>query len=152
MFTNKKGQASIEIIIIIVFLILFLYVFNNMADSNAKTLEVNKIKEQEQEIALALNNFLKLQESILGDAAEKYNIVDYNSTFRIPSIQVPSQKLSCEITVSDTSIGITADYKGESIDYSYATSLSTNKYNLPITINCNQILTCLDNSYKLECT
>jgi hypothetical protein len=151
MLKNKKAQISIEIIIIIVFIIVFLYIFNNLAEDTVRTLEFNEIKNQQKEIALSLNEFLKLQESIVN--REKLNIIDYNSTMYIPEINVASQKVNCLITIDQNKIIINTQYDDLFVSTDQNVNLSNTDYNFtpPISIYCGQPLVCKKNNMLIEC-
>lgn len=99
---TNKAQVSIEVILIIVFLIIFLIVFNNLSLDTSKTLEKNKILEQENQIADSLNSFIKVQESIVIPG----NNLDFNISFNIPEINVASKNIFCEVFITSTNISV----------------------------------------------
>jgi hypothetical protein len=152
MLASKKAQASIDIIIVIIFLLLFLYVYNMLADNTVRTLEINKINEQEKQIAFSINNFLILQDSILGDVSSNNNIVDYNSSFNIPYINIPSKQQGCIIAFSTNELKVSANYNSKDYNYVLSTNLPFNKFEFPNNfINCGDVLNCTKSDYKLEC-
>ena len=149
MIQSNKGQSSIEIIIGILFLIFFLYVFNMLAEDTARTLEINKIKEQEQEIVLSLSDFLYSGGNIFSDS--HFGVIDYTATYMIPQISVPSKRLDCNIEINLASIKITTEYNDTNISYLVANQVPTGTYNLPITTSCGSDLTCKKIGTKLRC-
>ena len=151
MLVSKKGQASVDILIVIIFLLLFLYVYNVLATNTATTLEINRINNQEKTIVLSINNFLKLQDSIIGTASTNNNIVDYNTTIEIPYINIPSKQQGCVININSEKIVIDVNYNDVTYRYSQDTNLSTNDFVLPILVNCGALLSCSENNFKLEC-
>jgi len=151
MLFSKKGQASVDILIVVIFLLLFLYVYNVLATNTASTLEINRINNQEKTIALSINNFLKLQDSIIGSSTTHNNIIDYNSTIEIPYINIPSKRQGCVIDINSEKIIIDSNYDNTTYRYSLDTNLSTNNFILPISINCGALLSCSNNNFKLEC-
>jgi len=148
MFISKKGQGSIEIIIGIFFLIFFLYVFNIIAQDTVKTIEVNKIKEQEQEIVLSLSSFLYAGSNIYDD--NKFNILDLNMTYKVPQINIASSKLSCIIVVQNLSIIAITRYNNQNISYLIPTQ-TPNTYYTPIIASCGSELVCVTDNNKIRC-
>ncbi|MFA5746123.1 MAG: hypothetical protein WCX82_03085 [archaeon] len=146
MFKNK-GQLSIEVLIILIFLITFIYVYNNLGEQTVYTLEVNKIKEQEQGIAISLNEFLESQKSILYDSS----IIDYNSTYRLSNISIPSKKVVCyvDINLDISQMLVISDYSN--INTVYNSTISNTEFILPHRINCGQEIICDLNTGKIEC-
>ena len=100
---------------------------------------------------LSINNFLKLQDSIIGTSSTNNNIVDYTSTIEIPYIDIPSKRQGCQIYFSPGKIIIDANYDNTTYRYSQDTDLSTSDFILPISINCGALLSCTVNNFKLEC-
>ncbi|HOZ35409.1 MAG TPA: hypothetical protein PLK55_00285 [archaeon] len=147
MFT-KKGQLSIEVLIIIIFFITFIYVYNNLAEQTVYSLEVNKIKEQELTIALSVNEFLEAQKNILADST----IVDYNATYRLPTIAIASRKLtSCfvDINLDTQQLIVQTDYSNIHTDIDI--NLSSTDFNISGIISCGQTIVCDKPSTKIEC-
>lgn len=147
MFT-KKGQLSIEVLIILIFLITFIYVYNNLAEQTVYSLEVNKIKEQEMTIALSVNEFLEAQKNIFNDS----NIIDYNATYRIPTIAIASTRMGvCFVDVNTESQTIIVQTDYSNIFTQINTNIdSTNFYITGIT-SCGQHISCIKNLTKIEC-
>lgn len=147
MFT-KKGQLSIEVLIIIIFLITFIYVYNNLAEQAVYSLEINKIKEQELTIALSVNEFLEAQKNILADTS----IVDYNATYRLPTITIASKKItSCFVDINlDTQMLIVqTDYSNIHTDMDV--NLPKDVFNISGIISCGQTIMCNKPSTRIEC-
>ncbi len=146
----KKGQVSLEATIVILFLISFIYVYNNLADQTVYSLQLSKIKEQEENVALSLSEFLQLQKNIYFDSN---NITTYNSTYTIPSILLASQRVPCKITVSDQNIFVMVE--GDwNVGYLHRVCSLSNIYSpLPSTLNCGQKISCSINlvTRKIEC-
>lgn len=148
----SRAQVSLEIIILIIFLILFLYIFNDLSQDTSKSLEITKIKAQQKEIILSLNEFFKLQEDLLGQSAEKYNIVSLESTYKTPNIFIPSKSIECKITVTDNSLKIVTNYDGEEIISLFETEYILDRFTFPSTIYCGQTITCEKDNFKIKCT
>src|SRR5574343_1405241 len=135
----KKGQISIELLIIILFLIAFIYIYNNLAEQTVYSLEFSKIKEQQQDIALSLNEFLQFQRNVLN--YNNQEIIAYQSKYKIPEINLASKRVSCKVSLSDT--GIIVDINSDWVSsYSLQTNYPTNKFTLPTTVYCGQEITC----------
>jgi len=151
MIRSNKAQGSIEILIGIFFIIFFIYIFNILASNTVETLEINKIKEQEQEIVLSLSDFLYFGVGVLNNG---YNIVDYNATYKIPLITIPSQKPTCVVTIDKFGISIVTEYNNKNISYSIANVLPQGSYDIssPITKTCGSELSCVIVGNKLGCT
>jgi len=149
MFFSKKGQGSIEIIFGIFFLILFLYIFNILAQDTVNTIEVNKIKEDEQEIILSLSDFLYSGANIYDD--NKFNIIDLNMVYNVPQINIPSSRVSCSIVVTDFRLSIITEYNDENIIY-FVSSIVPDTFVLPINTSCGNQLSCITDSGKIRCT
>lgn len=148
MFT-KKGQLSIEVLIIIIFFITFIYVYNNLAEQTVYSLEVNKIKEQELTIALSVNEFFEAQKNILADT----NIVDYNATYRLPTIAIASKKItSCfvDINLDNQLLIVQTDYSNIHTDLNV--NLPISDFNITGIISCGQTILCEKSSTEIiEC-
>jgi len=151
MIKSNKAQSSVEILIGIFFIIFFIYIFNILAEDTVETLEINKIKEQEQEIILSLSDFLYSGTNVLSD--QKFNITDYNASYKIPVINIPSQKPTCEITISDLSIKIVTTYNNKTIFYSVANVIPADSYDLTTEIikTCGSELFCYNDANILRC-
>lgn len=155
---NLKGQASIEIILILIFLIIFLAVFSDLSQDTERLIKANKIKEQHNDIANNIYSFIKVQENFIKENAEdtKKFIYDFNLSYFIPNLFVPTENYSCEITISSTRI----DLKTDDFDYTIITrkniNLNDQKIDLndPIEIKCGQELFCyffeINNKIKCE--
>ncbi len=151
MIKSNKAQGSVEILIGIFFIIFFIYIFNILAANTVETLEINKIKEQEQEIVLSLSDFLYSGVNVL---EEGYNIIAYDATYRIPLIMVPSQNPTCTVTIDKFDISIVTEYNDRNVSYSIANIIPQDSYNLssPIVTNCGSELSCTIDTGKLECS
>jgi len=149
MIKSNKAQSSIEIIIGIFFIILFIYIFNLLATDTVKTLEINKIKEQEQDITLSLSNFLYSSSNIVTE--DKFNIIDYSSSYKVPTINIPSEKLQCDIFISEDTISISAYYNNTEINYIINNQVPSDSYVLPIATTCGRELVCENNANKIRC-
>ena len=144
----KKGQLSIEVLIIIIFFITFIYVYNNLAEQTVYSLEVNKIKEQELTIGLSLNEFLEAQKNILEDT----NIVDYNATYRLPTIAIASKRItSCfvDINLESQLMIVQTDYSNIHTDIPI--NLPDTNFDITGVISCGQIIDCNKPLDKIEC-
>lgn len=144
----KKGQISIELLIIILFLIAFIYVYNNLAEQTVYSLELSKIKEQQQDIALSLNEFLQFQRNVLN--YNNQEIITYQSTYKIPEIDLASKRVPCKVSLSD--VGIIVDINSDWISsHSLQTNYPTNKFTLPTAVYCGQEITCNLVNNKIVC-
>jgi len=148
----SRAQISLEIIILIIFLILFLYIFNDLSQDTSKSLEITKVKAQQKEIILSLNEFFKLQEDFLGQSTDKYNIVNLESTYKIPSISIPSKPIDCKIIATEDNLEIISNYGAEEIISSFEIEYLSNRFIFPSVIYCGQTITCEKNNYEIECT
>jgi len=144
---HKKGQISIELLIVILFLIVFIYVHNTLAEQTTQSLELIKIKEQQQEIVMSFNEFLQSQRNVLYVT----KIEEYVSKYKISDIYLASKKPLCNIYLSDTEIRIETNTNG-TISYSQKTSLPATIYTLPLVIGCGQEISCTKNKEKIECS
>lgn len=149
---KTKAQVSLEGIIVILFLILFIILFENLAQNTIQTIEINKIKQQQQEINLSLLEFIKYQDQQI--VSNKFNIQEWNSSYIIPNITIPSKKVDCNITISQNKIESYTLYKEVPITTITNTYISnqSNQIELPIIAYCGQTLDCsLNTTNKLEC-
>lgn len=144
----KKGQISIELLIVVLFLISFIYVYNNLAEQTVYSLELTKIKEQQQDIALSLNEFLQFQRNVLN--YHNQEIITYQSTFKIPRIDLASKRMPCKINLSENGILVDVNYNWVT-SYALTVSYPEAKYALPETVNCGQEIICTLNSNKIVC-
>ncbi|MEI8363857.1 MAG: hypothetical protein WCF78_00155 [archaeon] len=151
MIKSNKAQSSVEILIGIFFIIFFIYIFNILAEDTVATLEINKIKEQEQEIILSLSDFLYSGTNVLTD--QKFNITDYNASYKIPVITIPSQKPTCEITISNLEIKIVTTYNNKTIFYRVTNQIPADSYDLTSEIvkTCGSELFCYNDANILRC-
>jgi hypothetical protein len=152
MIKSNKAQSSVEILIGIFFIIFFIYIFNILAEDTVETLEINLIKEQEQEILLSLSDFLYSSTSVFD--INSFNIIDYNASYKIPLINLPSQKPECTVIINSLSLQITTNYNNRDISYSIPNILPLNSYDLstPIIKKCGGELFCSLDVNKLGCT
>jgi hypothetical protein len=144
----RKGQVSIEVILVLIFVILFLSIFGSLADDTVKTLEKTIVLDQEKEIAIALNSFLKTQEILVEDG---YNL-DFNNFFYIPKITIPSKNLYCDIYITPNYISINT-YLDEIVTYNKKVNFNVSKINFQETINktCGDILNCYLSNNQIKC-
>ncbi len=145
---SKNGQLSIEILIILIFLITFIYVYNNLSEQTVYTLEINRIKEQEQTIGLSLNEFLEYQKGILYDT----EIVNYNSTYRLQNIAIPSKMVVCfvDINLSTQKMIVQSNYSN--VYTTINLTITNREFILPNIIGCGEKITCVkDVSGKIKC-
>jgi len=145
---NKKGQLSIEVLIILIFLITFIYVYNSLAEQTVYTLEINKIKEQQQTIGLSLNEFLEIQKDMLYDV----NIIDYNSSYTLQELKIPSKRIFCyvDFNLSNAYLTVHSDYSN--VHTIINTTITNTEFTLPERINCGEIVVCELQSNKIVCT
>ncbi len=137
----KKGQVFIEVILIIIFLIIFLIVFNNLSKDTAKTLEKSKILEQENEIIDALYSFIKVQEGLVSPTVHG---LDFNVSFKIPEIDIPSKNLFCQVFITSSDMTIKAYDYDEVVTLNKKINLDFTKIDFSKTIvkPCGSILLC----------
>ena len=116
-----------------------------------QSLEINKIKEQQLDIALEVNNFLKIQDSLLD--LSKNNYTQITNSISIPSIDIASRKVNCTIDINRTNILIYSSVYG-GITTNLQTNLdSSNNLVLNLRTYCSQTLECVldqDND-NIEC-
>lgn len=144
----KKGQISIELLIVILFLIAFIYVYNTLAEQTVYSLEISKIKEQEQDIALSLNEFLQLQRNVLN--YHNSEIINYQSSYKIPEISLSSRRTPCKINLSETSIDVDVNTDWV-VSYNYGTSLPAATFTLPSEIMCGHEIVCTLQPNQIIC-
>lgn len=145
---QKKGQISLELLVVALFLIVFIYVYNNLAAETVNSLELSKIKEQEQDIALSLNEFLQYQRGIsLYPSGE---ILEYGSTFKIPEINLASKKLPCKIDLTNNGLFVFADFEKE-VSYNLKITYESGKFDLPENFYCGQEIECKYEDSKIKC-
>ncbi len=139
----KKGQISIELLIVVLFLIAFIYVYNTLAEQTVYSLELSKIKEQEQDIALSLNEFLQLQKNIIN--YHQNEIINYQSSYKIPAIDLASKRIPCKISLSETAIKVDVNSDWV-VSYNYGVSLPVATFTLPSEIMCSNEIVCTFNT------
>lgn len=144
----RKGQVSIEVILVLIFVIIFLSIFSSLAEDTSRTLEKAIVLDQEREIAIALNSFLKTQEILVEDG---YNL-DFNNFFYIPKITVPSKNLYCDVYITPSHISINT-YLDEIITFNKKVNLNVSKINFQETIvkSCGERLNCYLNDNQVKC-
>jgi len=145
---KTKAQVSLEGIIVIIFLIIFIILFENLAQNTVQTIEISKIKQQQQEINLSLLEFIKYQDQQI--TSNKFNILDWNSSYNIPNITIPSKKIDCNVSISQNKIESSTLYNGVPIITTTSTFIS-NQIELPIIAYCGQTLNCFLNGNNLKC-
>lgn len=142
----KKGQVSIELIIIILFLITFIYVYETLAEQTVYSLELSRIKEQEQNIALSLNEYFQLQKN-----ATNVSLEDYETNFSIPEIKLASKTVPCKISITNTSILVEVDSEWV-VSYNLNTPLPSTIFGIPQTLFCGQKINCDLSANKIVCS
>lgn len=141
----KKGQISVELLIVILFLIAFIYVYNTLAEQTVYSLELTKIKEQEQDIVLSLNEFIQLQKNIIYD-----NNITYESKYKIPEIAIASKRVPCKINISSSGyqIDVNSDWI---VSYNLNTELPASKFTISTFFMCGQEISCIKYDGKIKC-
>jgi uncharacterized protein (UPF0333 family) len=144
----RKGQVSIEVILVLIFVILFLSIFSSLVKDTSKLLENSIVLDQEKEIAIALNSFLKTQEILVEDG---YNL-DFNNFFYIPRVKVPSKNIYCDIYITSNYISINT-YLEEIITFNKDVNFNFSKINFSETIkkSCGDILNCYLSNNQIKC-
>lgn len=144
---SKKGQLSIEVLIILIFLITFIYVYNSLAEQTVYTLEINKIKEQQQTIGLSLNEFLEIQKDMLYDV----NIIDFNSSYTLQELKIPSKRVFCyaDFNLSNSYMAVHSDYLN--VYTIISTTITETEFTLPEKINCGETIVCKLSRNKIVC-
>jgi|GEM_PF-996407 len=148
---KRKAQISIEAAIAILFVIVFIAVFSNLSNNAVESLEIAKIKEQENTIVLSIDEFLRIQGGLLGNSPDQ-NIIDYSSSFKIPDLKIASHKLSCRIVVSDSNISIISEYYDQNISSELLTGFLVSDYDIPAVFYCGSTVNCMVASGKLSCS
>jgi len=141
----KKGQVSVELLIVILFLIAFIYVYNTLAEQTVYSLELTKIKEQEQDIVLSLNEFIQLQKNIIYDSN-----ITYESRYKIPEIAIASKRVPCKINISQTGyqIDVNSDWI---VSYNLNAELPASKFTISSFFVCGQEINCIKYDGKIKC-
>jgi hypothetical protein len=152
MIRKYKGQASIEVILIVIFLIIFLSIFNNLAGDTAKTLETTKIIEQESLILDTLHSFLKVQEGLINNPVD-LDISDFNISFHVPEIRVPSKNVFCDIYITSSSLTMNTYTYDDVVTINKKVNFDFTKINFSKTIikSCGDTLTCTLQDGMVSC-
>jgi hypothetical protein len=146
---KNKAQISLEILIVVLLIIVFLYIYTSLSNMTVKSLEINKIKEQQLDIALEINNFLKTQDSLLDFPINNYTQI--SNSMSIPSIDIASKKVNCTIDINHTNIVIYSSAYG-GITTNLQTNLdSSNNLILGLRTYCSQTLECVFDAGDIDC-
>lgn len=147
---SKKAQFSIEVLFVIVFLILFIFVFDNLAKDNVYTLEINKIKSDQKEIALLINEYVVSLESI-NNYDTNYNLESFTSTLKIPDIKIASSKANCDIFILNNLLYIVTDYKNGTNYVESSFPINSSIFSVDLNTSCGQELICNLDAGSIVC-
>ena len=145
---KNKAQISLEILIVVLLIVVFLYIYTSLSNMTVQSLEINKIKEQQLDIALEVNNFLKTQDSLLD--LSKNNYTQINNSINIPSINIASRKVNCTIDINHTNIVIYSSAYG-GITTNLQTNLDSSNLILGLRTYCAQTLGCVLDTDRIVC-
>jgi hypothetical protein len=145
---NSKAQLSIEVLVVIIFLTLFIYGYTSNAEKVVESLEMARVKDQQQDILLAVIDFLSIQEAIINDE----ELLAHKAIFNIPTIDLASKRVMCAVNFGSNYISVS------SADFGGVTSKINIKMNsnisLPSKKICGNEFTCIFNNStkKLNCS
>lgn len=145
---NSKAQLSIEVLIVVIFLTLFIYGYTANAEKIVESLEIARVKDQQQDILLSVIDFLSIQEVIINDTEVSY----HTATFKIPTIDLASKRVMCAVNFRSNYISVSsADFDG--IETKIEMSFDSNII-LPSKKICGTDFTCVFNNStkKLNCS
>ena len=145
---NSKAQLSIEVLVVIIFLTLFIYGYTANAEKIVESLEMARVKDQQQDILLAVIDFLSIQETIINDA----ELLEHTATFKIPTIDLASKRVMCAVNFNHASVSVSsADFGG--IETKINVTFDSNTI-LPSKKICGKDFTCVFNNTtkKLNCS
>ncbi len=136
-FLNSKAQISIEVLVIIIFLTLFIYSYTTNAEKIVESVEITRVKSQQQDILLSVRDFISIQELIINDQ----NITAHNAKFKIPTIDLASKRVMCAINFDSDSISVSsADFGGIQTRINIK---QNSKISFPAKKTCGQELICI---------
>jgi uncharacterized protein (UPF0333 family) len=145
---KNKAQISLEILIIVLLIIVFLHIYVYLSEQTASSLEINKIKEQQIDIALEINNFLKTQDNFF--EFNNNNYVEINNKISIPSINIASKKVNCVIDINSTNIVVySSAYNG--ITTNLETNLDDSYFDINTRTYCAETFECFDDGGIIVC-
>lgn len=145
---NSKAQLSIEVLVVIIFLTLFIYGYTANAEKIVESLEMARVKDQQQDILLAVIDFLSIQETIINDT----ELLAHTATFKIPTIDLASKRVMCAVNFSPNSVSVSsADFGG--IETKINVTFDSN-ITLPSKKICGKDFTCVfyNTTKKLNCS
>ena len=145
---NSRAQLSIEVLVVIIFLTLFIYGYTANAEKIVESLEMARVKDQQQDILLAVIDFLSIQETIINDA----ELLAHTATFKIPTIDLASKRVMCAVNFSPNSVSVSsADFGG--IETKINVTFDSN-ITLPSKKICGKDFTCVfyNTTKKLNCS
>lgn len=145
---NSRAQLSIEVLVVIIFLTLFIYGYTANAEKIVESLEMARVKDQQQDILLAVIDFLSIQETIINDT----ELLAHTATFKIPTIDLASKRVMCAVNFSPNSVSVSsADFGG--IETKINVTFDSN-ITLPSKKICGKDFTCVFNNTtkKLNCS
>lgn len=143
---NSKAQLSIEVLVVIIFLTLFIYGYTANAEKIVESLEMARVKDQQQDILLAVIDFLSIQETIINDT----ELLAHTATFKIPTIDLASKRVMCAVNFGSESDYVSvssADFGGivTKIEMTFDSNIT-----LPSKKICGKDFTCVfDNATKI---
>ena len=145
---NSKAQLSIEVLVVIIFLTLFIYGYTANAEKIVESLEMARVKDQQQDILLAVIDFLSIQETIINDA----ELLEHTATFKIPTIDLASKRVMCAVNFGSNYVSVSsADFDGivTKIEMTFDSNII-----LPSKKICGKDFTCVFNNTtkKLNCS
>lgn len=145
---NSKAQLSIEVLVVIIFLTLFIYGYTANAEKIVESLEMARVKDQQQDILLAVIDFLSIQETIINDT----ELLAHTATFKIPTIDLASKRVMCAVNFNHASVSVSsADFGG--IETKINVTFDSNII-LPSKKICGKDFTCVfyNTTKKLNCS
>lgn len=145
---NSKAQLSIEVLVVIIFLTLFIYGYTANAEKIVESLEMARVKDQQQDILLAVIDFLSIQETIINDT----ELLAHTATFKIPTIDLASKRVMCAVNFNPAFVSVSsADFGG--IETKINVTFDSNII-LPSKKICGKDFTCVFNNTrkKLNCS
>jgi hypothetical protein len=148
---NSKAQLSIEVLVVIIFLTLFIYGYTANAEKIVESLEMARVKDQQQDILLAVIDFLSIQETIINDA----ELLEHTATFKIPTIDLASKRVMCAINFGSNYVSVSsADFGGIETKINVTNVTFDSNIILPSKKICGKDFTCVfyNTTKKLNCS